>query len=66
MADKLGLDGWVRNLSDGGVEAVFEGDREDVERMVDWCRRGPAPAKVENVREKDEQPVGLEGFEIKY
>lgn len=41
--------GWVRNLPDGCVEAVFEGNEEQVQRMVEFCRRGPAAARVENV-----------------
>ncbi len=46
MAQGLGLRGWVRNLPDGGVEAVFEGEREQVEAAVAWCRTGPPAARV--------------------
>ena len=46
LADRLGLCGWVRNLSDGRVEAVFEGDKENVEKAVDFCRHGPSGARV--------------------
>ena len=48
-ADRLGVSGWVRNLPDGSVEAVFEGDRKKVEEIVGWCHRGPSGAKVHKV-----------------
>ncbi len=48
-AERLGLDGWVRNRRDGSVEAVFAGPRACVERMVELCRRGPPLARVERV-----------------
>lgn len=48
-ARSLGLAGWVRNNPDGTVEAVFQGDRDRIESMVAWCRRGPAAASVEDV-----------------
>jgi len=46
---RLGVEGWVRNLHDGRVEAVFQGDRPLVERMLAWCRLGPTGARVEEV-----------------
>ena len=46
LAEHLDLCGWVRNLSDGRVEAVFEGDQENVEKAVDFCRHGPPGARV--------------------
>jgi acylphosphatase len=46
---ELGLCGWVRNLPNGDVEAVFQGDRARIERMLEWCRRGPALARVDRV-----------------
>jgi acylphosphatase len=48
-ADRLGLTGWVRNLPDRSVEAVFEGEKKKVEEIVGWCHRGPSGAKVSNV-----------------
>lgn len=48
-ARALGLTGWVRNLSDGTVEAVFEGPAEAVERAIAWCRTGPPYARVSAV-----------------
>ncbi|MFZ3166495.1 MAG: acylphosphatase [Candidatus Methanoperedens sp.] len=49
IAKNLGLFGWVRNLADGRVEAVFEGKKEAVEKMLDWCKVGPEYAKVMEV-----------------
>jgi acylphosphatase len=49
MASLLDLKGWVRNRPDGSVEAVFEGDKDKVELVIEWCRRGPAHAKVTKV-----------------
>jgi acylphosphatase len=63
-ARSLGVSGWVRNLQDGAVEAVFEGPEERVESMVDWCRRGPAGARVESVNVDWEDPVREEGFAV--
>jgi acylphosphatase len=63
-ASSLRLGGWVRNRRDGTVEAVFEGDRDRVESMVDWCRRGPAYAEVENVDVSWEEPRGEASFSV--
>jgi acylphosphatase len=48
-ADRLGVSGWVSNLPDGSVEAVFEGEKKKVEEIVGWCHRGPSGAKVSKV-----------------
>ena len=64
-AQSLGLDGFVRNLPDGSVEAAFEGDEQGVESMVDWCRRGPAGARVEDVETAWEEPTGEQGFAVR-
>jgi acylphosphatase len=48
-AQELGLCGWVKNSPDAKVEAVFEGDRPSVEKMIQWCTKGPAGAIVHNV-----------------
>jgi acylphosphatase len=61
-ARSLGLSGWVRNAPDGSVEAVFEGDRERIESMLTWCRRGPSLARVDEVEAEWEDPVGEQGF----
>jgi len=65
MAAELGLAGWVRNLADGSVEAVFEGPAEKVARAVDWARKGPERAVVTSFHESSETPEGLTRFEIR-
>ncbi len=65
LAEQLGLGGWVRNLGDGRVEAVFEGPDESVERMVRWCHRGPPGAEVGEVEVLREEPEGVLGFEVR-
>ena len=64
-ATQLGLTGWVRNLPDNRVEAVFEGARVVVEEMVRWCHSGPAAAVVKDIVLEFEKPEGLRGFEVK-
>ena len=61
-ARSLGLAGWVRNVPDGTVEAVFEGDRERIDWMLAWCRRGPGLAEVDDIEVVWEEPRGAEGF----
>lgn len=60
-----GVVGWVRNRADGTVEAVFEGEREAVERLVNYMREGPRGARVDWVDVESEEPTGLAGFEIR-
>ena len=48
-ASRLGVSGWVKNRRDGCVEAVFEGDREKVDQIIQWCHQGPSGARVRNV-----------------
>jgi acylphosphatase len=64
-AESLGVNGWVRNADDGSVEAVFEGDDEQVESLLEWCRRGPAGARVEEVEAVREEPAGETGFQVR-
>ena len=64
-AESLGLAGWIRNAADGSVEAVFEGDEERVRSMVDWCRRGPSGARVDDVEVETEEPTGETGFHVR-
>ena len=65
QANLLGVSGWVKNSLDGRVEAVFEGESDLVEKMLDFCREGPPGAHVDNVDVKMEKPMGEKGFEIK-
>jgi acylphosphatase len=66
-AAELGLGGWVKNLPDGRVEAVAEGDRADLERLLDLLRRGPSMAEVGRVQADWERAQGgLRGFEIAF
>ena len=64
-AETLGVDGWVRNLADGRVEAVFEGDPTAVATLLAFCREGPAWAEVNDLEVFDEVPQGNSGFEIR-
>ena len=58
IARSLCLAGWVRNRSDGGVEAVFEGKEADVRAMIEWCRQGPPTSFVSDVALYDEPYTG--------
>ncbi len=64
---ELGVKGWVRNLPNGDVEGCFEGEETAVRQLVDWCRRGPATARVDRLTEREERHTGEFGsFEIRY
>ena len=65
-ARELGVDGWVRNLSDGRVEAVFEGSEKAVDTLVEWCETGSRAADVEHVNKTTEEPKGINGFEVRW
>lgn len=56
-AKQAGVTGWVRNLPDGRVEAVFEGEPERVDQMVSWCRKGPSYSRVSHVDVHEEPPT---------
>lgn len=63
----LGLDGYVRNLRDGTVEVVAEGERRDLEKLLAFLRRGPSHARVEAVDVEWSEPKGdLRSFEVRY
>jgi acylphosphatase len=64
-ARSRGVAGWITNRPDGAVEAVFEGDPDDVAALVEFCRRGPRGADVGAVEETREDPEGLTGFQIR-
>ena len=65
QAEQLGLSGWVRNTQDGQVEAVFEGDPDTVQQMVEWCKSGPSSADVEDLSVDNERPENLSSFEVR-
>ena len=64
-AESLGVAGWAHNRDDGAVEAVFEGDPEQVESMVDYCRAGPGRADVSDLEVSEEPAEDLSGFAIR-
>lgn len=66
-SQQLDLKGWVKNLSDGRVEAVFEGEKEKIEQMINWLKKGPFLAKVENLEIEWQDYRGeFQEFEIRY
>ena len=65
QAESRGVAGWVDNRSDGSVEALFEGDQDDVEAMIAFCRQGPRGAEVDGIEVSEEQPEGLTGFAVR-
>jgi len=65
-AQEKGVDGWVKNLDDGRVEAVFEGDPDAVDKMVDFCYEGSEMASVSTVEVTEEEPEGIDDFQIRY
>jgi acylphosphatase len=64
-AETRGVAGWVRNRSDGAIEAVFEGPETDVTEMLVYSREGPPHAHVETMATSGEEPEGLTWFEIR-
>jgi len=65
QAARAGVDGWVRNLADGRVEAVLEGTADAVNEMIDFCSRGPEMARVDRIEVVEESPENLEAFQIR-
>ena len=64
---ELGVSGWVRNLADGSVECLMEGERDKVEALIRWCHHGPSGARVTKVTTRWEEYRGdLQGFSITY
>ncbi|MBI5183590.1 MAG: acylphosphatase [Nitrospinae bacterium] len=66
-AQKIGVTGWVRNRPNGTVELIAEGERERIERLIEWCHKGPPGASVSKVAVKWEEYSGeFHGFEVRY
>lgn len=66
QAERLGVRGWVRNRLDGSVEALLQGDRDSVKRLIDWARRGPPAARVSGLEESDAAATSpCPGFEVR-
>ncbi len=67
MAKKHNLSGWVKNLQNGRVETLLEGEDMDVSTVVEWCHAGPANARVEDIEIKNEKFKGeFSKFEVLY
>jgi acylphosphatase len=64
-ASRRGVAGWASNRGDGAVEAVFEGDAEAVDAMVQFVRGGPGQAEISDVDVSEEEPEGLSGFDVR-
>jgi len=66
-AEQLGLTGWVKNTTDGNVEAVFEGEEKVIDEMIEWCHHGPPLAEVYNVKvQKQSSTNHFDRFTIEY
>ena len=67
MAIKNNVNGWVRNLDDGRVEIVAEGENQDIDNLADWCKTGPANSRVDEFELSEENSAGeFENFEVRY
>ena len=67
MAIKNNVIGWVRNLADGRVEIIAEGETHDIDNLVTWCKTGPANSRVDEFELSDETFIGeFEKFEVRY
>jgi acylphosphatase len=65
-AQELGVNGWVRNVRDGSVECLLEGERDSVEALISWCHQGPPGARVQKVLTSWEEYTGdVRGFSIR-
>jgi len=65
-AKELGLSGWVRNTSDDKVEAVFEGDKNKINKILDFLRSNPGSSKVDHIDIREEKPENLKDFKVLY
>ncbi|OGI18333.1 MAG: acylphosphatase [Candidatus Melainabacteria bacterium RIFCSPHIGHO2_02_FULL_34_12] len=66
VAVKYGLNGWVKNLSTGDVEVLVQGEKEQIEKLIEWCKKGPPNAKVSDVKiEWQEMSEEINGFSVR-
>ena len=66
LAERLGLNGWIKNTTDGAVEATISGADAAVAEFIAWCRKGPANAQVTDVKLTPKPDDGLVGFQVIY
>ena len=67
MAIKNNVNGWVRNLDDGRVEIVAEGEESNINALADWCKTGPANSRVDDIQISNENYLGtFKNFEVRY
>jgi acylphosphatase len=67
QAKLLNINGWTKNTVEGNVEAVFEGDKDQIEKIISFCWKGPPGSHVRDVRIEWKRPrLDLQGFEIRY
>ncbi len=64
LASEEGVAGWVRNLPDGSVEALLEGEETSIAKLVEWAHHGPPRARVDSVKVENQQVRDLRGFRI--
>ena len=66
-AEKLGVNGWVKNMPDGSVEALFQGDSDTIAKMLEWCHIGAPASRVDNVVSEDQETdTAFDNFQIRY
>ena len=67
VAIKNNVNGWVRNLDDGRVEIVAEGETQNIDNLITWCKTGPANSRVDEFEFSEENSIGdFENFEVRY
>jgi acylphosphatase len=64
VADRIGIKGWVKNTSEGNVEIMATATEEELRQFVEWCRKGPRKAVVDDVKEKPKEEERFERFEV--
>ena len=65
-AEKLNLSGWVKNEPDDSITIVAEGEGEDLKNLIEWSKKGPPLASIENVKIEWQEPRGEKGFKVRY